>query len=237
MTSYIIKAQTRDILGKKVVKTRSQGLVPAVLYGHNKKNQNLTVNGLEFKKLFDQTGESKLIDLAIDDKKPVKILIHDVQFNPLKGDVDHVDFYQIKEDEKITTEIELEFINEAPAVKELGGVLVKTYDAVEIECLPAELEKMDKITVDLSVLKSFGDAVHIKDLKVPAGVKIMVEPEEVVALVEQIAEEKVEEIKPIESVEGIVKEEVKEGEEETAKAEGAKKETKAPADKKTSDKK
>jgi hypothetical protein len=90
------------------------------------------------------------------------------------------------------------------------------------------LEKMDKIIVDLSALKTFSDAVHIKDLKVPAGVKIMVEPDEVVALVEQIAEEKVEEVKTIESVEGIVKEEKKEGEE---KSEGGK--DKAPADKKT----
>jgi large subunit ribosomal protein L25 len=214
MTSYVIKAKSRDILGKKVEKIRAEGLVPAVLYGHDIKNQNLAVNAGEFKKLFEETGESKLIDLAIDDKKPVKILIHEVQFNPLKNDVAHIDFYAIKADEKISTEIELEFVGEAPAVK-LGAVLVKTYDAVEIECLPEELEKMDKIIVDLTVLKNFGDAVHIKDLKVPAGVKIKVDPEEVVALVEQIAEEKVEEVKTIESVEGIVKAEAgdaKEGE-------------------------
>jgi large subunit ribosomal protein L25 len=229
MTSILIKAKTRDILGKKVRRLRAQGEVPAVLYGHGVKNQNVSVPDLEFKKTFSKIGASKLIDLQIDDKKPVKILIHDVQFNPLKdGEIDHIDFYQIKEGEKITTEIELEFIGEAPAVKELGGVLVKNHDAVEVECLPAELEKMDKIIVDLSVLKTFEDAVHIKDLKVPAGVKIMVEPEEVVASVEQIAEEKVEEVKTIESVEGIVKETKAEGEE---KAEGGAKE-KSASDKK-----
>lgn len=228
MKSYVIKAQTRDILGKKVKKVRTQGLIPAVLYGHGVKNQNLAVNGLEFKKLFKETGESKLIDLQIDEKKPVKILIQDVTFSPLQGEVEHIDFYQIKENEKITTEIELVFVGEAPAVKELGGVLVKTYDAVEVECLPSELEKMDKIIVDLSVLKNFGDAVHIKDLVVPAGVKIKVEPEEVVALVEQIAEEKVEEVKSIESVEGIVKEEAGEAKEGEKKPEGAAAKEKSP---------
>lgn len=215
MTSLILKAQEREITGKKVEKLRQQKLIPAVLYGHGIKNQNLSVVGLDFMKLYKEAGSSKLIDLQINDKKPVKILIHEVKYNPLKNEVDHLDFYQIKEDEEITTEIELEFIGEAPAVKELGGVLVKNYDAIEIECLPAELEKMDKITVDLSVLKTFADAVHIKDLKVPAGVKILVDPEEAVAMVEEIAEEKVEEVKSIESVEGVVKEaktETKEGE-------------------------
>ncbi|MCX6744013.1 MAG: 50S ribosomal protein L25 [Candidatus Parcubacteria bacterium] len=233
MTSFILKAQERTILGKKVKSLKNQDLIPAVLYGHGIKNQNLAVNVLEFKKLFDAVGTSKLVDLHINDKKPVKILVHDVQYDPIKTEVNHIDFYQIKEDEKITTEIELEFIGEAPAVKELGGVLVKTYDAIEIECLPAELEKMDKIRVDLSVLKTFADSVHIKDLQVPAGVRITVDPDEVVALIEEIAEEKVEEVKPIESVEGIVKEgaaDVKEGAE---KAEGAGKEKAQPAEKKT----
>ncbi|OGY42045.1 MAG: hypothetical protein A2Y67_03110 [Candidatus Buchananbacteria bacterium RBG_13_39_9] len=216
MATFAIKARTREIKGKKVKKLREQDLIPAVLYGHGIENQNLTVNSLEFKKLFDQTGESKLIDLQINDKKPVKILIHDIQFNPLKNEIDHIDFYQIKEGEKITTEIELEFVGESPAVKELAGVLVKNYDAVEIECLPSDLEKMDKIEVDLSGLKTFEDTIHIKDLKVPSGVKIMVEPEEVVALITQIQEEKIEEIKPIEEVEGVVKE----GEAGAAEGEG-----------------
>ncbi len=229
MTSFILKAQEREIVGKKVKSLKGQDLIPAVLYGHGIENQNLAVNTLEFKKLFDEVGTSKLVDLQINDKKAVKILVQDVQYDPIKTEVSHIDFYQIKENEKITTEIELEFIGEAPAVKELGGVLVKTYDAIEIECLPAELEKMDKIKVDLSVLKTLSDSVHIRDLQVPAGVRIMVDPEEVVALIEQIAEEKVEEIKPIESVEGIVKEgaEAKAGED---KAEAGK--DKVPADKK-----
>lgn len=229
MTTYAIKAQTREQTGRKVNKLRVQGLIPAVLYGHSIKNQNLSVKELDFTRLYNEVGESKLIDLQVDDKKPVKILIHEIQYNPLKNVIDHVDFYQIKEDEKITTEIELEFVGESPAVKELSGVLVKNYDAVEVECLPAELEKMDMIKVDLSVLKTFEDAVHIKDLKVPAGVKITVEPDEVVAMVEQIAEEKFEEVKPIEAVEGVVKEGEAAAETEEG-AEGAKE--KAGADEK-----
>lgn len=228
MTSIVLKAQTREVVGrKKVNKLREQSQIPAVLYGHGLKNINLSLPFGDFKKVLEKTGSGKLIDLQIDEKKPVKILIHEVQYDALKNIPSHIDLYQIKEGEKIKTEIELEFIGEAPAVKELSGVLVKNYDEVEIECLPSELEKLDKIQVDLSSLKTFEDVIHIKDLHVPAGIKILVDPTEAVVMVEQIAEEKFEEAKPIESVEGIVKEEKTEegeAEKEGAKKEGNKKE-------------
>ena len=76
MATYALKAQTREVTGKKVNKLRDQGLIPAVLYGHDVKNQNLAVKELEFAKLYEEIGESKLVDLQVDDKKSVKILIH-----------------------------------------------------------------------------------------------------------------------------------------------------------------
>lgn len=193
MATYLLKAKPRDVLGRKVNKLREQSLIPAVLYGQDIKNQSLSVNKNEFLKVYNQVGSSSLIDLQVAETAPVKILIHDYQTDPRTNEIIHVDFYQIKEGKKITTEIELEFLGEAPAVKELGGILVKSFDEIEIECLPADLEKIETIQVDLSVLKTFADAIYVKDLKVPEGIKITENPEELVVLVTPPTEEKEEE--------------------------------------------
>jgi len=206
MTTYSIKAQVREKLGKKNDSLRKQGLIPAVLYGHGIKNQNLSIKENDFLKIYGQIGTSSLVDLSINEARPVKTLIHDLQRDPQTDNIIHVDFYQIKEDEKIKTEMLLEFIGEAPAVKELGGILVKNYDEIEIECLPKDLELINKIQVDLSQLANFNDAVHIKDLKVPSQIKILEDLEEAVVFISEPQEEKVEEVKPIEAVEGITKE-------------------------------
>jgi large subunit ribosomal protein L25 len=221
MATYSLKAQTREQLGKKVYKLRDDDLIPCVLYGQDIKNQNLTVKKQEFLKLYNEAGASSLIDLQIDETKPVKILIHDYQLDPRTDNIIHIDFYQIKEGKKITTTVELEFVGESPAVKEWGGIIVKNYDEVEIECLPSALETIDTVKVDLTVLKNFNDAIHIGDLKVPEGIKLTEEPDTVVVQVSQPKEE-VEEVvaKPIEGEEG---EEGVEGEEPKSEAEGGEK--------------
>jgi len=216
MTNYLIKAQTREVQGKKVKSLRAGGIIPAILYGHGLTNQNIAVKKNEFLKIFGKSGESSLIDLQIDEKKPIKILIHDLQKDPKNDEIIHIDFYQIREDEKIKTHVKLEFVNEAPAVKELGGVLVKNYDELEIECLPKDL--VGSIKVDLASLKTLNDAIHVKDLPVPAGIKIFAQPDEVVALVSEIKEEIAVETKPIEEIE-VVKKEKPTEEGETEKTE------------------
>jgi len=204
MTNFLLKGQDREIKGKRVKNLREQNLIPAVLYGHGLKNQNLAVKKNDFLKVYEKSGESSLIDLQVNDAKPVKILIHDIQRDPKSNEIIHIDFYQIREDEKITTHVKLEFAGEAPAVKELGGVLVKNYDELEIECLPKDL--ISSIYVDLTSLKTFSDAIHVKDLLVPASIKIFASPDEVIALVTEVKEEKVVEVKPIEEVEVVKKE-------------------------------
>jgi len=142
-----------------------------------------------------------------------------VQKDPLKATIIHIDLYQVDMNKKITTEIPLHFIGESEAVKELGAVLVKTIDSVEVECLPGDL--VNHIDVDLSVLKNFHDAIKTNDLKLPAGMKLVNETNDIVAnVIEPKAE--VEEV-PVEEVpvegEGAEAGEKEEGEEkEGAKA-------------------
>ena len=209
-----LTAQLRKETGKQNNKLREAGKVPAVLYGHNVKNQNLVLNYSDFEKVFQQAGESSLIDLKIDEQQPVKVLIHDVAHQPVSDKILHIDFYQVKMDEKITTEVELEFINESPAVKDLNGVLVKALDHLEIECLPSDL--ISEIKVDLSTLKTLDDIIRVKDLSAPEKVDILNDLESPVVLVE---EQKKEEEKPVE-------EEKPEGEEKEGEGEGEKEEGK-----------
>ena len=223
MGTYQLKAENREVIGKKVSAIREKSKIPAVLYGHGISNQNIAVNFKDFMKLYEQVSTSHLVDLQIADQKPVKVLIHEVQRDPVKNIFTHIDFYQIREDEKITTELPLEFKGESPAVKELGGVLVKNYDQIEIECLPKDLENIGEIVVDLSQLKNIDDAIHIKDLKLPSYIDILDSPDEVIVIVTEVKEEVEEVIKAEEpSIEEIktVKEEEKEkeeGEEEARK--------------------
>lgn len=176
-----LKAKKREFTKKKVKILRQQGILPAVLYGHEVKPINLSLNGKEFSEIFDKAGTSSLINLEIEGEKPIKILVHDLQIHPVTDKTMHVDFYQVKMTEKITTEIPLEFVGEAPAVKELEGNLITSKDEIEVECLPDAL--VPKIDVDISVLKTFDDLIHIKDLNVPSNIEVLDNPEEVVALV------------------------------------------------------
>lgn len=191
--------------------------VPAILYGKGIKNVMIWVDQQTFNKIFDEAGESTLIDLAVDDddKDPRRVLIYDVQYNPVAGNVEHADFYQVRMDEEIETDIELDFVGEAPAVKELGGVLVKNIDSINIRCLPADLPK--EIIADISVLATFNDHIRIKDLEVSDKVQINLDSETVIAVVspprseEELEELETEVEEDISQVEGM--EEKVEGEE------------------------
>jgi len=201
----LLKARKRKILGKKVKKLRKMNLIPAIVYGHNISSIPVEVEKKEFEKVFKSAGESTIIDLKIDDEKPIKVLIHDVSYHPLTDEIIHVDFYQIKEKEKVTVDVNLKFINESPAVKEKGGVLIHHLTKIKIECLPKDL--VHEIEVDLSKLSEINSLIRIKDLKIPSNIKVLENPEDVVVSVSlpKAEEVKVEE-KPEEKTEKPVSE-------------------------------
>lgn len=138
----------------------------AVLYGKGVNNQSLKLKKTDFDKVFKVAGESNLITLNFG-KEDIKVLVKDIQRDALKNFVTHVDFYQVNMKEKITTEIPLHFVGESKAIKELGGVLIKDIDAVEVECLPGDL--VDHIDVNIAVLNTFEDAIRLDDLVLPKG--------------------------------------------------------------------
>lgn len=201
---------TRDVFGRKTNRERGKGLIPAVVYGRGIETLSIWVNQLDFNRLIKKSGESTMISLTVDGKNGRNVIIYETQRDPLRGSFVHIDFFQVRMDEEIETEVELIFIGESPAVKEQGGILVKNMDNVTVKCLPADLP--GEIEVDVSALKTFDDHIYVKDLKVSSKIKIDLDPESVVVLVSpprseeelQGLEEKVEE--DVTKVEGVVKE-------------------------------
>jgi len=181
MSDFTLDVKTREE-GVKPKSLVSQGKVPGVVYGHGIKNQSIVLDAKQLIKAYDEAGESSLIDLKIDDAKPIKVMIKEVQREPLHDQMIHVDFRKVRMDQKIKAEVDLEFVGEAPAVKELGGTLVKNFGYLEIECLPNDL--ISEIKVDLSKLATFEDSIRIKDLPIPEGVKVMQDAERTIAIVQ-----------------------------------------------------
>ena len=155
----------------------SADYIPAVLYGKGIENQSLKLKKNDFEKLFKSAGESNLIDLDFG-AGSVKVLVKDTQKDVIKDFISHVDFYQVNMKEKTTAEIPLHFIGEAKAVKELGGMLIKEMDVIEVECLPGDL--VDHIDIDVSSLEAFDDVIRIEDIKIPETMEVQHEPDSII---------------------------------------------------------
>lgn len=204
----------------KLAIVRNNGMVPAVVYGARVENTMVSVSSIDFEKILKVAGESSTILLDIKDEKgtstKVDVLIHDMQKDPIRGFPTHIDFLAIDMNKSIEVTIPLEFIGIAPAEKDGLGVLVKTLHEVEVEALPKDLPH--NIAIDLSVLIALDDQIHVKDLILPKGVKMITDENEVVALIAPIKEEVVEEA-PVDLSAIEVEKKGKKEEEGEAKAE------------------
>lgn len=238
MASISLNAKVRTNAGKALRTLRANGGVPAVTYGHGLKSQALELSAREFDKVFAAAGSSTVVTLKIDGAD-TNVLISDIQHDPVSGATTHVDLYQVRMDEKIKAEVPLKFIGTSRAVKDLGGILIKPADTIEVEALPANLPP--EIVVDLSRLEELNSKLTLGDIGLPDGViptvanrdfaVASVEPprseEELAKLDEAVTED-------VEAVEGVKKpvegEEAAEGEaKDGEKAEG-KPEAKADGD-------
>lgn len=180
--SHSLNAQPRTLRGRKTRFLRAQGQVPAVVYGVGTEPSSITIDRNAFLKTYHQAGESTIVELSINEKQPLHVLIQDYQTDPLLNEITHVDFRAIDMNKEIETDVDLEVVGEAPAVKALGGTLVLSRDYVTVRCLPKHLIRTLKI--DISTLATFEDGIVITDLKVPEGITILDEPGLSIASVE-----------------------------------------------------
>jgi len=211
-----LKVELRDNTGKESNKKfRREGMVPGVLYSpHDKENLILKVMTIDLSKLLSAKSHG-LIDLEIDDgKKKVSRLaiIKDVQYNWLKKQIVHVDFYGVTLKEKLTLEVDIELIGEPIGIKE-GGILQVELRKVEIECLPSQMP--DSLKADLSSL-NIGEHISVGEMEIPEGVEVLTDPDRIVAAVvhptkiEEVVEEEEEVAEGVEGAKGEEKAETKE---------------------------
>lgn len=190
---FDLNAKVRKELKKESDALRTAGEVPGVIYGPEvAENINVTVEMNVLEKVYSEGGESSLINLQVEgEKEPREVLIKDMVFDPVIDRAYHVDFYQIKRGEKLDIEPTIEFVGVSAAVKALGGILVKNMDSVQIRCLPRDM--ISTIEVDLAKLETFEDKILVSDLPLPEGVELLTDPQESVAMVQEPAEEEIDE--------------------------------------------
>lgn len=176
---------------------RRAGMVPAVVYGAHQESTPITIDAKVFAKVLREAGEATIVSLTgLGAALPV--LIHEIDAEPLTGRPRHVDFYAVTKGEKIEVAIPLVFVGESLAVKN-GANLVKVLHEIEVEADPMSLPH--EIEVDLSALAVIGDQIHAKALKLPVGVALVTDPEDVIALAQEVVEESASEAGSIDSIE------------------------------------
>jgi len=219
MKDLNLKAIKRDVLGKKARFLRRQGITPSHILGHNIESLSLQCNTAELERTISLGGMTRLINLQIEEEKqPRSVFIREIQRDALSGQLLHVDFYQIKRTEKITVDIPIILVGEAPAMKSKGRMIQQTLTHLGVECLPEKLPP--QIEVDLSPLGEVDQAIHVRDLALDPEVTVTTDPDQLIVKVTEVAAvmaeevaEKVEvaaEAKAVEKAEAPTKEQPKE---------------------------
>ncbi len=171
---------------------RRAGSIPAVVYGAHHESTSIMVPEVAFGKILREAGEATIVSLE-GLGAPLPTLIHEVDLDPLTNRPRHIDFYAVTKGEKVEVAIPLTFVGTSAAVEE-GANLVKVMHELEVEADPMNLPH--DIEVNIAMLAALGDKIHVSDLVLPAGVTLVAPPEEVVALVQEVVEEKEEVVAP-----------------------------------------
>ena len=220
-----LKAEIRDIHTKPEV-VRKAGKVPAVFYGKKEASTAISIPKIDFLKIWKKAGEYSVVTLETPNGA-MESLIQDVDLDPVTGTPRHADFYVFEKGHKVEVELPIEFIGVSPAIKDLGGILVKVLHKIKIEAMPKDLPH--GINIDISSLKTFEDQVLARDIKLEEGVTLKENPEEVIALVSAPREEKEEESAPVDlSAIEVEKKGKEDSEEETNEAKPSAEKKEAP---------
>ena len=226
MEKLKLTAKKRTILGRKVKKLRKEGKLPANIYGKKIKSQAIEMEAKEFIAILSKAGKNTVVNLDIEGKV-LPVLIQNVQKDPISDLPLHADFQKVDLKEKITAQIPLEIIGEAPAVKEKIGTLLTMLTSIEVEALPTDLP--EKIEVDVSKLAKVDQSCKVSDLKVSDKVNIVTDGNLDIVKVAELVSKEAEEMVKEEEVASKAKEEAEEKREgqEEVKADGKKAEEEA----------
>lgn len=188
--TFELTAEKRTGIGSTVsARIRAEGGLPGVVYGSEDEATPITLSAKDFARVYKEAGESSVITLhGLGADK--QVLVHDVDFDPVLGGMRHVDLYAVKKGQKVTVDVPLVFIGLAPAEKDLGAMIIKVIHEIEVEAEPQHLPH--EIEINLDTLRTLEDQILVKDITLPAGATITLDPEEVVVTVAAAKEEEVE---------------------------------------------
>jgi large subunit ribosomal protein L25 len=195
MEELKLTAAKREVLGKKNRFLRRRGITPAHLFGHDLESMPLQCDTVELKKIIAHAGTTRLVSLRIDGEKgPKNVFVREIQRDTLGKNLLHVDFYQVRKGEKMTMDVPIVLVGEAPAMKGKGRLLSRGITILNIECLPEKVPP--QIEVDISKLTELEQTIHVKDIVLDPYITIHADPEQLVVKVTEVVI-KVEEEKPV----------------------------------------
>ncbi len=193
MEQIELQATNREILGRKVRFLRRQGIIPVHVFGHSIESLALQCDAAQFQQVLAQAGKTRLISLKLDKaKRPRNVVVREIQRDPLTGELLHVDFYQVRMEEKIKVEVPIVLVGEAPALKSKENMLLHELNSLTIECLPGQIPA--NVTVDLSSLIEVEQAIRVKDIVLDEGITVLDDPEHIVGKITLRHVEKVGEV-------------------------------------------
>lgn len=205
MASAQLSGSVRENSGKGVARSlRSSGRVPAIIYGHGRDPQPLSINTRELEKLLEHiSAENTVIDLSVDGRS-ARTLIREIQRHPFKRQILHVDFQELVAGEKVVVRLPIVLIGIPAGVRQDGGILDQTLRELEVEVDPSNIP--NHVEVDVNEL-TIGSSVHVSDITLPEGVKILGDGYASVCVV-SAPRAVVEEVAPVEEAEAVVEPEV-----------------------------
>ena len=189
-----LNASIRQLTGKRARRLRRDGKLPAVVYGHGGEPTSLTLDKLEFQKVFVKSGRTHLVDLVVDSGRTEKVLVREIQTHPRSIGPIHVDFYQVNLEEKIRVEVPVHLSGESAAVKRGDADILQPVHELEVECLPTDIP--EAFEVDITPLAEIDDEFRVSELALPKGVTVLADPQELMVKIVHKREMKVEEEVP-----------------------------------------
>jgi len=180
MEQIELNAAKRDVLGKKVRFLRRQGITPVHVFGHGIESLALQCDTTNLQRVLTQTGQTRIINLNIDgEKTPRTVMVRETQQSILKGDLLHVDFYQVKMTEVLDVDVPIVLVGEAPALRNKENMLMQELNTLSVQCLPASIP--NSIEVDVTSLTEPDQAIRVRDIVPGEGVTILNDPEVMLA--------------------------------------------------------
>jgi large subunit ribosomal protein L25 len=191
MEKIVLKATKRNVTGKQVKALRRAGQLPAVIYGRHVDPISISLEAHTTGLVFAKLTSSTLVTIDVEGQE-YAALVREKQRDVIKGNLTHIDFLALDLTEKIRTKVRLTFTGISSAVKDFSAVLVHRMEALEVECLPADLP--ERINVDISSLKEIGNNIRVSDIPLPENVIVLDDADDIVIIASIAKEEAVDEV-------------------------------------------